>query len=108
MTRRRSRVNRVFGKRDELARRQAERPGGPTIPMNDDKRFLRKLKRDLERVGNRKWRRLLRVPEARPEKLSSGRDRTDVMNERPARIIRPPAAGERDAAEKSSAALNAG
>lgn len=53
--------------------------------MHDDKRQLRKLKRDIKKVGNRKRRRYLKDVDAAAEDFSLGRDRTDVMNERPRR-----------------------
>jgi hypothetical protein len=51
--------------------------------MRNEKRFLRTLKRDIKRTGNRKRRRFLKNVEAAPEGFDLGRDRTDVMNERP-------------------------
>ena len=51
--------------------------------MGNEKRFLRTLKRDIKRTGNRKLRRFLKNIEAAPEDFDLGRDRTDVMNERP-------------------------
>jgi len=51
--------------------------------MNDEKRFLRELKRDIKKAGNRKRRRFLKDVSASPEDFDFGRDRTDVMNERP-------------------------
>ena len=51
--------------------------------MRNEKRFLRNLKRDIKRTGNRKRRRYLKNVEASPEDFDLGRDRTDVMNERP-------------------------
>jgi hypothetical protein len=53
--------------------------------MHDDKRFLRKLKRQVKRTGNRKRRRYLKNVDAPPDEFDLGRDRTDVMNERPKR-----------------------
>jgi len=49
--------------------------------MTDDKRFLRQLKRDIKRVGNRKRRRYLKDVEADLNDFDFGRDRSDVMNE---------------------------
>ena len=49
--------------------------------MTDDKRFLRKLKRDIKRAGNKKRRRYLKDLSAQPDGFDFGRDRTDVMNE---------------------------
>ena len=51
--------------------------------MRNEKRFLRTLKRDIKRTGNRKRRRFLKNIDASPEGFDLGRDRTDVMNERP-------------------------
>ena len=51
--------------------------------MRNEKRFLRNLKRDIKRTGNRKRRRYLKDIDASPEDFDLGRDRTDVMNERP-------------------------
>lgn len=55
--------------------------------MNDDKRFLRKLKRQIKKTGNRKRRRYLKNLDAAPDDFELGRDRTDVMNERPQRPV---------------------
>jgi hypothetical protein len=49
--------------------------------MRNEKRFLRTLKRDIKRTGNRKRRRFLKNIDASPEDFDLGRDRTDVMNE---------------------------
>jgi hypothetical protein len=51
--------------------------------MRNEKRFLRTLKRDIKRSGNRKRRRYLKNIAASPEDFDFGRDRTNVMNERP-------------------------
>ena len=51
--------------------------------MRNEKQFLRNLKRDIKRTGNRKRRRFLKNIEVSPEDFDLGRDRTDVMNERP-------------------------
>ena len=51
--------------------------------MRNEKRFLRTLKRDIKRTGNRKRRRFLKNVESSPDDFDLGRDRTDVMNERP-------------------------
>ena len=51
--------------------------------MRNEKQFLRNLKRDIKRTGNRKRRRFLKNIDASPEDFDLGRDRTDVMNERP-------------------------
>lgn len=49
--------------------------------MHDDKRFLRKLKREIKRAGNRKRRHYLKDVSADPDGFCFGRDRSDVMNE---------------------------
>lgn len=49
--------------------------------MQDDKRFLRKLKRDVKRAGTRKLRRHLKDVSAEPDDFDYGRKRSDVMNE---------------------------
>jgi hypothetical protein len=49
--------------------------------MQDDKRLLRQLKRDVKRSGNRKRRRYLKEVEADPNDFAFGRSRSDVMNE---------------------------
>lgn len=49
--------------------------------MHDDKRFLRKLKRQVKKAGNRKRRRYLKDLDAPADDFQLGRDRTDVMNE---------------------------
>ena len=51
--------------------------------MRNEKQFLRNLKRDIKRTGNRKRRRFLKNIDASPEDFDLGCDRTDVMNERP-------------------------
>ena len=51
--------------------------------MHDDKRQLRKLKREIKKTGNRKRRRYLKDVHAPADDFSLGRNRTDVMNERP-------------------------
>jgi hypothetical protein len=51
--------------------------------MQDDKRFLRELKRDIKKTGNRKRRRFLKNIDTTPDDFDFGRNRTDVMNERP-------------------------
>jgi hypothetical protein len=48
--------------------------------MKDDKRFLRRLKRDIKRVGNRQRRRYLKDVDADPQDFDFGRKRSDVMN----------------------------
>jgi hypothetical protein len=50
--------------------------------MRNEKKFLRNLKRDIKRTGNRKRRHYLKNIAASPEDFDFGRDRTDVMNER--------------------------
>jgi hypothetical protein len=50
--------------------------------MKREKQFLRKLKRQIKRAGNRKRRRYLKDVTAAAEGFDLGRDRTDVMNER--------------------------
>ena len=49
--------------------------------MSDDKRFLRKLKRQIKQSGNRKLRRYLKNVDADVDNFDYGRDRSDVMNE---------------------------
>ncbi len=49
--------------------------------MRDDKRLLRRLKRDTKRAGNRKRRRYLKDVDADPQDFDFGRNRLDVMNE---------------------------
>ncbi len=49
--------------------------------MKDDKRFLRKLKRDIKRAGNRRRRAHLKDVDADPDDFDFGQDRSDVMNE---------------------------
>jgi len=51
--------------------------------MRNEKQFLRNLKRDIKRTGNRKRRRFLKNIDVSPEDFDFGRERTDVMNERP-------------------------
>ena len=51
--------------------------------MRNEKRFLRTLKCDVKRTGNRKRRRYFKNIDKSPEDFDLGRDRTDVMNERP-------------------------
>ena len=53
------------------------------VDLRNEKRLLRNLKRDIKRTGNRKRRRFLKKIDASPEDFDLGRDRTDVMNERP-------------------------
>lgn len=49
--------------------------------MRDDKRLLRKLKREIKRAGNRKRRRYLKDVAADPRDFNFGRNRSEVMNE---------------------------
>jgi hypothetical protein len=49
--------------------------------MHDDKRQLRKLKRQIKKAGNRKRRRYLKDLDAPADDFEFGRERTDVMNE---------------------------
>ena len=49
--------------------------------MSDDKRFLRRLKRQVKQTGNRKLRRHLKKIDAEVSDFDYGRDRSDVMNE---------------------------
>ena len=49
--------------------------------MSDDKRFLRRLKRQIKQTGNRKRRRHLKDIEADASDFEFGRDRSDTMNE---------------------------
>jgi hypothetical protein len=51
--------------------------------MRNEKQFLRNLKRDIKRTGNRKRRRFLKNVDAVADDFDFGRNRTDVMNERP-------------------------
>jgi hypothetical protein len=65
--------------------------------MKDDKRFLRNLKRDIKRAGNRKLRRHLKNVEAEPDDFDYGRNRSDVMNEPP--VTREPPSRNEDETE---------
>jgi len=49
--------------------------------MNDDKRLLRKLKREIKRAGNRQRRRYLKDVDAESSDFRFGRNCSDVMNE---------------------------
>ncbi len=49
--------------------------------MSDDKRFLRRLKRQIKQAGNRKLRRYLKDIDADVNDFDYGRDRSDTMNE---------------------------
>ncbi len=61
--------------------------------MRDDKRFLRKLKRDVKRTGNRQRRRHLKDVDADPEDFDFGPNRSQTMNE-PRRPEKGDAGGE--------------
>lgn len=79
------RVGLVWVHIGRIARREPE-PGRPRLAtMHDDKRFLRNLKRQIKKSGNRKRRRYLKDVEATADDFELGRDRTHVMNERPKR-----------------------
>jgi hypothetical protein len=76
--------------------------------MKDENRFLRELKRTIKKAGNRKRRRYLKDVAAAAEDFSFGRDRTDVMNEKPRRsktrqsnALRPDAGTNSSASRKS-------
>jgi hypothetical protein len=56
--------------------------------MNDDKRQIRELKREVKRSGNRKRRRYLKDLSADPSGFDYGHDRSDTMNERKKRTVR--------------------
>ena len=49
--------------------------------MKNDKRFLRDMKRQIKKTGNRRRRRYLKQIDAVPEDFDFGRERSDVMNE---------------------------
>ncbi|MDA0834569.1 MAG: hypothetical protein O2955_12695 [Planctomycetota bacterium] len=49
----------------------------------DDKRLLRKMKRDVKKVGNKRRRRFLKDIDSEPDDFDFGHSRSDVMNERP-------------------------
>ena len=49
--------------------------------MSDDKRFLRRLKRELKQAGKRKLRRYLKNVDANADNFDYGCDRSDIMNE---------------------------
>ena len=49
--------------------------------MSDDKRFLRKLKREIKQAGKRKLRRYRKNVDADADDFDDGRDRSDIMNE---------------------------
>jgi len=51
--------------------------------MRDDKRLLRKIKRDVKRAGNRQRRRFLKDVTANPDEFDFQQNRSDVMNEKP-------------------------
>jgi len=50
--------------------------------MVDDKREMRKLKREIKKTGNRRRRRFLKDVHAEADEFDFGLDRSDVMNER--------------------------
>jgi hypothetical protein len=56
-------------------------PCGVFFAMNDDKRLLRELKREVKRAGNRKRRRYLKDVAAEPGDFNFGRKRSEVMNQ---------------------------
>ena len=64
--------------------------------MKDEKRFLRELKRTIKKTGNRKRRRYLKDVTADSEEFTFGRDRSDVMNEKPTRPGDPASSANRD------------
>ncbi|QDU37717.1 hypothetical protein Mal4_20340 [Maioricimonas rarisocia] len=49
--------------------------------MHDDKREMRKLKREIKKTGNRRRRRFLKDVDAEADEFDFGLDRSDVMNE---------------------------
>jgi len=49
--------------------------------MRDDKRLLRRLKREIKRAGNRQRRQYLKHIDADPRDFGFGRNRSDVMNQ---------------------------
>ena len=49
--------------------------------MSDDKRFLRRLKRQIKQTGNRKRRRYLKNVNADVSDFDYGYDRSEDMNE---------------------------
>lgn len=51
--------------------------------MSDDKRLLRKLKREVKRDGNRKRRRFLKDVHSEASDFDFGRNQSDVMNTPP-------------------------
>lgn len=57
--------------------------GSEEQAVSDDKRYLRQLKRDIKKAGNRKMRRYLKDPSADPDEFDYGRKRSEVMNEKP-------------------------
>jgi hypothetical protein len=56
--------------------------GDKVKTMPDDKRLLRKIKKEVKRAGNKKRRRYLKNLAAEPGSFDFGRDRSDVMNEK--------------------------
>ncbi len=53
--------------------------------MNDEKRRLRELKRDIKKTGNRRRRRFLKQLDQEPDDFDFGLDRSDTMNEKTTR-----------------------
>lgn len=53
--------------------------------MNDDKRQLRKLKREIKRAGSKQRRRFLKDMDAEPGDFDFGRNRSREMNARRAK-----------------------
>lgn len=56
--------------------------------MRDDKRLIRKLKKEVKRAGNRKRRRYLKEIDAEPGDFEFGRETSEAMNERTDRMRR--------------------
>ncbi|MFO0905278.1 MAG: hypothetical protein U0939_19880 [Pirellulales bacterium] len=67
--------------------------------MRNEKRELRQLKREIKKAGNRKLRRYLKDVAADPDEFQYGRQRSDVMNERPGKSERPRKGGPQGEAE---------
>jgi hypothetical protein len=49
--------------------------------MHDDKRLIRKLKKEVKRSGNRKRRRYLKAVDAEPNDFEFGRNASAAMND---------------------------
>ena len=49
----------------------------------DEKRRMRKLKRELKQAGNKRRRRFLKNVAADPDEFDFGRERSEVMNQPP-------------------------